>query len=131
MPAYHCILNPIEMVWNVMKQKIRAKGKTNTKINDVMKMGQEVLAEIPENVIRNCVQHVIKTEEWFWSNEGIQESIDPFIIPINDDSDEWDEESEDEFEMENEDFDEEETENIPPPSPAACPIKKPCQIPFY
>lgn len=54
-----------------MKQKIRSKGKINTKINDVIKIGHEIFAEISENIIKNCVQHIIGIEEWFWAIEGI------------------------------------------------------------
>lgn len=84
-------------------------------------------------------EHVEELEKWFIEKEGIRGSIEPFIIPIEDDDTEWEDESEEEmndtgseiFEEEGEESNEEENEENIPPSPAPCPNKKQCQMPWY
>lgn len=133
-----CIFNPIEFVWNMMKQKVRTKAKPSTKINDIMSMGKEALKEITDLEVKNCVRHVEGVEKWFWEKEGMRENIEPFVIPIEESDSEWEEESEDdEEEQTNEEIglyeaEEENDENADPSqsstqtqfSPNPCPSKK-------
>lgn len=127
------------MIWNQMKQKVRAKSKTSTKIAAIMMMGKDALEEIAEESVKNCVKHVEEIEKWFWEAEGMREEIAPFVIPIEDDDSEWDEESDEELEMNfgeeicvDNEVEIENDENIDPspsssqipPSPNPCPTKK-------
>ena len=105
MPPYHCIFNPIENIWSIFKSNLRKKCTSKTKISDVIALGMESLAEIPNNHVEKCAEHAKHVEEWFMANEGIREEISPFIIELEDDSDGWVEESDEETENEDDEVD--------------------------
>lgn len=93
-----CVLNPIEMVWNIFKQRIRKSATSKSKINEIVEIGLDALSEIPNQMVVNCANHVKKIEDDFWQKEGMLEetSIGPIVISLDDDNEEWDEDSEEE-----------------------------------
>ncbi|XP_062532866.1 uncharacterized protein LOC134201642 [Bombyx mori] len=93
LPPYHCELNPIELVWADIKGHV-ARNNTTFKFEDMKKLLQEGIQRVSADKWRNCVDHVIKVEDNFYSNidNMIEYTIDSFIINTAD-SDSSDESS--------------------------------------
>ena len=96
LPAYHCTLNPIELIWADMKNQV-GLDNTSFKVPDVERLIHENFERIDANRWKNCVQHVIsKVESRYWKADGLQE-IEPVIINLDssdessddDDDDSW------------------------------------------
>lgn len=87
LPPYHCILNPIELVWSNFKRLIRDKATSKSKIQDVIALGMDSLASISEQTITNCSRHVYDLEQWFLDKEGLRDYDTPFVIALEDDDD--------------------------------------------
>jgi hypothetical protein len=94
LPPYHCELNPIEMVWAQLKNRIREKSKANDKLDAVISLGREVLESISNETVKKIFDHVQRKEEWFLKIDPIIE-VEPFIINLEDDFD--DDSDSDEF----------------------------------
>lgn len=103
----------------------------------------QVLSQIPLQSIKHYCEHVEKVEQNFIRIQNIQveRRVKQFIIPLEDDFDEIENESEEEIEMNDEEEETEEQEvdkenmnpltSSLPESPSPCPVKKTCQMPFY
>lgn len=81
LPPYHCDLNPIEMIWSELKNKVRRNNvnpKMSANVIEVIKTQCEL---IPESSWRACVNHVLEVEnnyKKFWEN------VKPLIISVGD-----------------------------------------------
>lgn len=87
LPPYHPDLNPIEMIWCCLKQKV---GKRNVSFS--MTAIQQMVKEVCENITRDNwlsrVNHVKKNEQIYRDMEPlIDEATENFVINLEDDSD--------------------------------------------
>ena len=82
LPPYHCMLNPIEMVWSQLKQKCRRENIYTNEPSKVLDLIRNVCNEtiLPAHW-KNYVSHVIKEEENFRKTDHIVDNeIEPVII---------------------------------------------------
>ncbi|XP_051158574.1 uncharacterized protein LOC127279959 [Leptopilina boulardi] len=82
LPPYHCELNPIEMVWSMVKGYVKSNNFT-FKLEDVKKLLLEGINRVTSENWQSCVRHVIREEEKFWNiDHRIDELVDriPAIV---------------------------------------------------
>lgn len=78
LPPYHCIFNPIEMIWGQLKQRIR-RGNTGGKFSNEMLLKIRHEAEITSvDAWRNSVRHVLDIENRYRANH-----VQELIIEVN------------------------------------------------
>lgn len=87
LPPYHCELNPIELIWAILKNYIASKNET-FKFSDLKTLFAEALTTITHETWKKCIQHVRdKVEVNMWQLDNIIEvHVESLIININDDS---------------------------------------------
>ena len=87
LPPYHSDLNPIEMVWSIVKGHV-AKHNTTYKLADVRKLLLEGVAGVTSDQWAACCRHAETTEDEFWRLDGeIDQEMDEVIIEFSDDDD--------------------------------------------
>ena len=74
LPPYHCIFNPIELIWMWIKQKV-AKGKKTFKSADVLTLMNKAVSAVTLDQWRNVCQHCKKLVNEFWVNDCLQEEV--------------------------------------------------------
>ncbi|KAJ4433783.1 hypothetical protein ANN_16095 [Periplaneta americana] len=60
LPPYHCVLNPIELVWARLKSHVRKNNTTPTLSASVCEHLREGVENINSNLWSSCVDHTIK-----------------------------------------------------------------------
>lgn len=84
LPPYHCDLNPIELVWAIVKKRIAQK---NVGGQNVAKLAEEVFESITSQEWKNCVDHVTKIEnEYFVRGGTLYNDMDRLIITVGESS---------------------------------------------
>lgn len=90
LPPYHCELNPIEMVWSMVKGYVKSNNNT-FKINDVKILLEQGIQRVTAEHWNNFVKHVIEEEKKFWKIDEIADrmidEIPPLIINVSGKSD--------------------------------------------
>lgn len=90
LPPYHCELNPIEMVWSMVKGYVKTNNKS-FKLPEVKRLLEEGIARVTSEHWKNFIRHIIKEEHRFWEIDHIVDSlideIPPLIIHVNGQSD--------------------------------------------
>ncbi|XP_072400443.1 uncharacterized protein [Diabrotica undecimpunctata] len=83
-PPYYCIFNPIEMIWGILKTRLRKRNESPT-LNAVQldNIRQEV-NEFDSDIWKNCISHVIDIENEY---PIVDRSTVPIVIQPNLDSD--------------------------------------------
>ena len=93
-PPYHCTLNPIEMVWAIVKGYVSANNKT-FKLADAKQLLLEGISRVTPVMWRNCVKHVVDiVEAEMWQLDDLIENqidVEPFIINFGDSNSDDDE----------------------------------------
>ncbi|XP_066596594.1 uncharacterized protein [Prorops nasuta] len=74
LPSYHCELNPIEMVWSMVKQYVKSHN-TTFKVQDVKKLLEEGIANVTAENWTNFIRHVIKEEDKFFEIDHIVDDL--------------------------------------------------------
>lgn len=72
LPPYHCELNPIELIWAQVKEKVRREN-SSFKIADVLKLTQAAIQSVTARDWQKCIQHTIKLENSYWETDYIIE----------------------------------------------------------
>ena len=62
LPPYHCDLNPIELIWGILKNRIALQNKT-FKLDDDKTLITDNMSGITQGEWERSVQHVINTFE--------------------------------------------------------------------
>lgn len=108
LPPYHCVLNPIELLWGCQKAMIRNEKTTRT-VKEALQSCRKWFAEIPKDDLRAYFDHVQREEERFWKIDGLTDfTVPPLIIPLfDDDSDDSEEDYEYHDSSSDDDFEEE------------------------
>ena len=65
LPPYHCNLNPIELIWGIMKNEVGQRNST-FKLTDMQNLASDVLEDISPEIVKNCFTHVDKIEKIYW-----------------------------------------------------------------
>ena len=89
LPPYHCIFNPIEMLWGYQKGRARSQGDIQRSVAQATETCQRAFNEIPREDLSRYFDHVIAEENKYWTTNGITElPHPPVLIPMYDSSSE-------------------------------------------
>ena len=78
LPPYHCDLNPIEMVWGIIKNDIGRKN-TNFKIEEMKQLTKQAIADVPPETFHKTSKKTQNLEENYWKKDGL--TFAPIIEP--------------------------------------------------
>ena len=70
LPPYHCELNPIELIWAQIKNKVAKENRT-FKLKEVNELLLQPIKDIKSSHWKICVEHIIKEEEKMCKLDGI------------------------------------------------------------
>lgn len=90
LPPYHCIFNPIELIWGVAKNYYNQHvGRDGNTINNCLDMWKEALSTVTPLVWMNSIRHTEQEIEKWWNREQVFDrlEINNLIIDLNSDSD--------------------------------------------
>ncbi|KAE9525810.1 hypothetical protein AGLY_014036 [Aphis glycines] len=79
LPPYHCELNPIELVWSVVKRHVKANNKT-FKLPDVKNLLVEGIAKVDAEMWKNFVKHTIEEKNKLWT---LDDTVDELTAEQN------------------------------------------------
>lgn len=86
LPPYHPDLNPIEMIWSIVKGHV-GKHNVTFKVNDVITLCERKFADMSESDWKPLCDKVKRVESEYWDREVIiDEETDRFIISLDSDS---------------------------------------------
>lgn len=84
LPPYHCDLNPIELIWARVKQKVASE---NVGPRDVEQLAKKAFNSITPEIWKNCCHHVETLEKEYYERGGhLYQDIDELIIRVGDNS---------------------------------------------
>ena len=83
-PVRHCELNPIELVWAMVKSAV-SKRNTSFRIREVEKLVHEELKQGHRSWLASRTAHVVQIEEKMRHIEGIID-VEPIIFTLSDSS---------------------------------------------
>lgn len=65
LPPYHCMFNPIELLWAYQKREARSQS-TIRSVKEATTMCQDVFKKIPGDNLNNYFRNVQEAEEKYW-----------------------------------------------------------------
>lgn len=90
LPPYHCQLNPIEMVWTMVKGYVKS-NKNTFETQDIKVLLEQCINQVTAEHWRNCIRHVTDEEKKMWEIDYIvdrmSDDIPPLIINVTDETD--------------------------------------------
>jgi len=87
LPPYSCDLNPIELIWNLLKQKIAAHNVSSVPLSTLKEMTRNDIREITQEDWVKACNKVKKIEDDYWRRDALmEEAIDNLIINVGFDS---------------------------------------------
>ncbi|XP_068219992.1 uncharacterized protein [Palaemon carinicauda] len=87
LPPYHCMFNPIELIWAQVKTEIK-KGNSHSSqsLKNVEKITQEAINHVTPHHWQNAMRHVRKIETDYRAKDAaLDHLLDQFIINIESD----------------------------------------------
>lgn len=93
LPPYHCIFNPIELIWGITKcyynNHIGRDGNTE---QDCLAMWREALKTVTPEMWKNSIKHTESEIMQWYEREHVMDrrEVLPLIINIEDDSSDYD-----------------------------------------
>lgn len=84
LPPYHCIFNPIELIWGQLKKKIRRRNVFPKFDSRVVELIRSELNNITPSYWRMCIQHVISVEKNYFDVARLDNDL---IINLEDSDD--------------------------------------------
>lgn len=96
LPPYHCIFNPIELIWAQLKENVRRKNKSPKFSENVVKLIKEEIGNISANLWRSAIDHVRKIETKYNDLPTMHPEL---IINVNIDEDSTESEFEDDTDI--------------------------------
>ncbi|XP_072933654.1 uncharacterized protein [Epargyreus clarus] len=82
LPPYHCDLNPIEYIWNLVKQRVADKNIDQSE-RQIEQLTREAIQSITAADWRKEVNHVRRLEEEYWAKDRLQEMRErEFVISL-------------------------------------------------
>ena len=84
LPPYHCNLNPIEMIWGILKTDI-AQHNNTFKLADMQQLANKTINNFSNETITKTFDHVLEIEQSYWDSDGLNISpcVPPIIIPLD------------------------------------------------
>ncbi|KAJ3662230.1 hypothetical protein Zmor_006586 [Zophobas morio] len=82
LPPYHCIFNPIELIWSQMKNNIRRNNTAPKFSSATIDIIREEASKITAEMWANCVRHSTKEKDQYRAR-----LITPLIINLEESSD--------------------------------------------
>ncbi|XP_050665072.1 uncharacterized protein LOC126965483 [Leptidea sinapis] len=87
LPPYHCDLNPIELIWSVLKRRVAEKN-VGQEANKIVHITEEEFATITAEEWNKECEHVIKMEDQYCADGPVIDSeTERFIIEVGEDTD--------------------------------------------
>lgn len=96
LPPYQCDLNPIEYIWNLVKQRVADKNVDQSE-RQIEKLAREAIQSITQDDWKKEINHVDRLRKAYWEKQGLEDARE-LVINVNDDSDDSDLESHSDFE---------------------------------
>ncbi|PSN54657.1 hypothetical protein C0J52_01085 [Blattella germanica] len=87
LPLYHCILNPMEMIWSVVKSNVSKHNLTPFLSASVCAALQRSVDNVSAKVWNKCVNHTIKTEGEY-THRDLQNDSEEFVINLQESEEE-------------------------------------------
>ena len=87
LPPYHCVLNPIELVWARLKSDVRKCNVTPSLSASVCESLRKCAENISSDTWAACVGHVIKKEDEYF-NRDLHHEDEGFVIHLGESGDE-------------------------------------------
>lgn len=81
LPPYHCELNPIEMVWSMVKGYVKSNNNT-FKIQDVKLLLEQGVDRVTAEHWTNFIKHVTSEEKKMWEIDHITDKMIDGISPL-------------------------------------------------
>ncbi|EZA49329.1 hypothetical protein X777_12359 [Ooceraea biroi] len=81
LPPYHCELNPIEMVWSMVKGYVKSNNST-FKLKDVKLLLEQGIEWVTADHWRNFIRHVKNEEKKMWEVDHIADSMIDATLPL-------------------------------------------------
>lgn len=82
LPPYHCNLNAIEYVWNMVKGQV-ARLNVDQNAGDIKKLTENIISSISESDWKKAVEHVKKEEAKYWETDALMENeIESIVISL-------------------------------------------------
>ncbi|XP_049868104.1 uncharacterized protein LOC126375422 [Pectinophora gossypiella] len=86
LPPYNCDLNPIEHIWNLLKQRVADKNVEQHE-NKIEQLTKDAISSITAEDWKKQINHIKRVEETYWTRDVTNETeIDDFIIRVGMDS---------------------------------------------
>ncbi|OAF63775.1 hypothetical protein A3Q56_08519 [Intoshia linei] len=94
-PPYHSDLQPIELIWAIIKGEVGKQYDVNTNFNDVLLRLNQPFNNLSNNVVKGCIQktdsilnnmYVIQYEYTTMYNEIINDEINTTFESSNDEA---------------------------------------------
>ncbi|KAJ4430692.1 hypothetical protein ANN_19283 [Periplaneta americana] len=83
LPPYHCDLNPIELVWNLVKQNIESKNAGSISLPVLKQMTAQSISEISKEDWIKCCHSVKHIEDEYWCCDALmEEEVERIVINI-------------------------------------------------
>ena len=97
LPPYHCDLNPVELVWAMVKNRV-AKYNTTFKLADVQRLTEDSVRVITSANWQEVIRHTDEIVDKYWEVDHIQDEEQQLLVEFDEDeSDESEEGSEEEY----------------------------------
>lgn len=85
LPPYHCDLNPIEMIWGQVKNKVASINNTFT-LKSTLAFAEKCIGEVTAHAWKETVRHVVQIADKYRRSDGIQPLQNPVIVDLDDSS---------------------------------------------
>lgn len=88
LPPYHCIFNPIELIWGIAKNYYnRHIGRDGNTENECINMWHEALQMVTPDMWENSIRHTEEEIGKWYERERIfdRQEINPLIINVDSD----------------------------------------------
>lgn len=87
LPPYHCDLNPIELIWSLLKRRIAEKN-VGQEAGNIVNITEEAFSTITREEWKKECEHVKKIEDKYYADgPAVDSETDRFIIEVGDESD--------------------------------------------
>ena len=93
LPPYHCILNPIEMVWSQIKRKVASQNLKKRQVNEIIDFLRDACNNVSPQQWKNYINHIETVENSYRNIESVFDS--GMRICVNDSSDSSEESDQD------------------------------------
>lgn len=86
LPPYHCVFNPIEMVWSQIKRKVASQNLKKQGVSEVIHLLRGACDEVSPEQWNNYVDHVVSIEDGYRSVQPVFDCGNRICVNIRDTS---------------------------------------------